>query len=200
MPASEMRPLLGGTGAWLSAIVTHKILRTKVIPTYAVELRRMTKARHIPKRMQKHLDDRRAQLESLNFAVSFYATLPAIGPYSWVTMGMSRRDGDLHFLATQIATKVDGQIQDEGYFCFVSWLSDETSIVTMSPALLPRPSDGVDRVIVGSEDSAVVLKKHRERLRKKEILPVAPTDPARKVSPSMVQASVLPRRVTWLPS
>jgi hypothetical protein len=176
IPASELRSMLDGLGPWLSAVLSHKILRKRVQPAYVIELRRMMKAKHVPKRIQKHFDDLKARLERLTFEPNFHATVPAIGPYSSATVAMSQPDGEVHFIASQVVTQVAGKLKDEGHFGFVTWLSDGTSIVTISSATLPRPRSGVDRMVIQSNDPAVVLKKHRERLRKKRIEPVAPED------------------------
>ena len=175
IPAAELRTLSDSLGQWLGVLFRYKILRSKLLPAYAIELRRMIKgeAKHIPKRILRHFDALKAKLEPLNFAPGFYANVPALGPYSAAVMAMSRQDGEIHMIASQIVTQDHELIKDEGYFGFTTWLSDENLVVTVSLANLPRPREGVDRIIVDSDDPTVLLKKHRQRLRKLEIQPVA---------------------------
>ena len=141
----------------MSAVLRYKIVRSKSPPTYAIELRRMIRgdAKHVPKRIMKHFNAIKAKLEPLNFIPSFYASTPAIGPYSSAIMAMSRRDGEIHFWASHVVTQTDQGIDDEGHFGFTTWLSDERSVVTVAPTRLPRPSSWVDHMILRSEDPAV---------------------------------------------
>jgi hypothetical protein len=170
--------MIGSFSQWLSALLAHKILRSKPQIKYVIEARRLVKgeAENVPKRIMKQFAAVRTQLELLNFGPSFFATIPAIGPVSKAIMAMSRPDGQIHCFASHVVSKFDGQVQDESLLGFTTWLSDQKSIVTMSPAKLPRPRDGVDRLIVSSGDPEVILKKHRDRIRKLECLPVSPAD------------------------
>lgn len=178
IPASELRATRDSWSQWILDMLRYKVAGSKSHVAYAIELRRMIKgeAKYVPKRIIKHFDALKETIESLNFTPSFYANVPAIGPYSSAIMAMSRPDGEIHFLAWQVVTQRDGQIQDEGRIGLTTWLTDETSVVTVSPAKLPRACQGVDRRIVRSNDPAVLLKMHRQRLRKLEILPVLPED------------------------
>jgi hypothetical protein len=178
IPAAEIRPMVGSFSQWLSVVLAHKILRSKPRIQYVIEARRLVKgdAENVPKRIMKQFAAVRTQLELLNFGPSFFATIPAIGPVSNAIMAMSRPDGQIHGIASHVVSKADGKVKDEGLLGFTTWLSDQTSIVTMSPAKLPRPRHGVDRLIVNSDGPEVILKKHRERIRKLECLPVSPAD------------------------
>jgi hypothetical protein len=174
IPASESRPLCGGLGAWLSALLTHKLLRTKSPPTYAIELRRWLKTRHVPKRMEKPFQELARRLESLGLTHHFDVTIPSIGPYSTASMVLSREDGELHAVASREVTLSAGQIRDQGYFCFLTWLADGSLLETCSTARLPRARAGVERRIVLAEDPPAVLQQHRERLRGKLVRAVPP--------------------------
>lgn len=178
IPTAELRSIVGSFSQWLSVVMAHKILRSNPQIQYAIEARRLVKgdAENVPKRIMKQFAAVRTQLELLNFGPSFFATIPAIGPVSKAVMAMSRPDGQIHCFASHVVSKIDGQVEDEGCLEFTTWLSDEKLIVTMSAANLPRPRQGVDRLIVGSEDPEVILKKHRDRIRKLEYLPVPATE------------------------
>ena len=91
IPAAELRPMIGSLSQWLSAVVAHKIKRSSPQIQYAIESRRLVQrdAEHVPKRIMKRLTELRKLLEKLNFDASFYATIPAIGPFSKAIMGMS---------------------------------------------------------------------------------------------------------------
>lgn len=178
IPVAEMRPMLGSISEWLSAVLIHKILRTKPKIQYVIEACRLVKgdAENVPKRMMKQFAAIRTQLELLNFGPSFFAAIPAIGPVSHAIMAMSRPDGQIHCFASHVVSKIDGRIEDESLLGFTTWRSDQTSIVTMSPTKLARPGDGVDQLIVSSDDPEVILKKHRNRIRKLDFLPILPAD------------------------
>ncbi len=178
IPAAEMRPMIGNFSQWLSALLAYKILRSKPQIQYVIEARRLVKgdAENVPKRIMKQFAAVRTQLELLNFGPSFFATVPAIGPFSKAIMAMSRPDGQIHCFASHVVSKIDGQVTDEGLLGFTTWLREDASIVTMSAAKLPRPRGGVDRLIVSSDDPEVILKKHRDRIRKLECLPISPAD------------------------
>ena len=176
IPANELRPIVGGTGAWIKAILSQKLGRSKSQPAYVIELRRMTKSKHIPKRMEKYFDTLRSKLESLNFSPNFEASIPAVGPYVSAIMAMSRRDGDVHFFAHRVTRQVEGKLIDEGELRFVSWLTDGGLLVTTTKTHLPHPRPGVDLLTVASEDPSIVLKKHRDRMRQLSIENVSPTD------------------------
>lgn len=176
IPAGELRHILDGTGSWIRAVVRQKFGRNKPQPTYVIELRRMTRARHIPKRMEKHFDTLRRSLEALSFSSSFEATIPALGPYAMNIMGMSRRDGDVHALASRVTRQVAGSLVDDADLRFVSWLADGGVLVTSTLANQPRPRSGGRLQVVVSEDPGLVRKKHREGMRGLTVAPVQPAD------------------------
>lgn len=171
IPVSELHLMFGGIHEWLATILKHKVMRKQTPPAYAIELGRLTKgdAQHISKRILKRFDDLRDRFARLNFFPSFYATFPVIGPHSAAMMAISRRDGQIHGFACQSITQIDGKIHDQGYFGYRTWLEGDTVIETLSNTTLPAASKVVDRIIVSSDDLDIVLKRHRERIRKKEI-------------------------------
>ena len=175
IPANELRPMIGNMGSWLKAIANQKLGRQKSQPRYAVELRRLKRAKHIPKRMEKHFEQLRSRLRSLEFLDNFEATIPAVGPYVSAIVAMSRRDGDIHFFGHRATTQVDGKLVDRNDFRFVTWLKDDSLLATHSAQNLPRPRNGVDQVVVASDDPSIVLRKHVERLRGKQIKQVSPS-------------------------
>lgn len=176
IPASELRHMVSGTGAWIKAILARKLGRSKSLPTYAIELRRMTKSKHIPKRMEKYFESLRSKLEALSFSPNFEAAIPAVGPYVAAIVAMSRRDGDIHFIAHRATRQTDGNLIDEGDFRFISWLADGGILVTTTRANLPQARVGVDLLAVASEDPSVVLKRHRERMRQHSIENASPNE------------------------
>lgn len=177
LPAAELRALCGSLPSWISALVRYKILRAKSPPAYALELLRLTQcdAAHVPKRMVKHLDSTKKQLQKLGFQLSFYANLPALGKYSSALMGMSQEDGEIHFCLYQVARQTAQGVIDESHFAFLSWLRDDQCLATLSPLQLPPLQRQIELLVDRSEDPAAVLKSHRNRL-----LQVNP----QKVSPS----------------
>jgi hypothetical protein len=171
IPVSELHLMFGGIQEWLSTILKHKVMRKQIPPVYAIELGRLIKgdAQHVSKRILKRFDELRDQFARLNFFPAFYATYPVVGPHSAAMMAISRRDGQVHGFAHQSITQVDGKIRDQGYFGYKTWLEDGTVIETLSYTTLPAASEVVERVIVSSDDLDTVLKRHRERIRKKEV-------------------------------
>jgi hypothetical protein len=83
-------------------------------------------------------------------------------------------DGKVHFFAVRVALQSEDQINDDGHFGFGSSLSDGGSIVTVSPAKLPKPRRGIDRLTVASNDPIAVLEKHRGRIRAAAIQAIEP--------------------------
>jgi hypothetical protein len=168
IPAAELRPMCGGMSQWISALLRYKLLRSKWAPAHAVELRRMARVDtdHVPKRIGKPFDAIQQRLRKLGFAVSYYATIPALGPYSSAIMGMSQEDGEIHFCAYQVARKTAGGVADEGHFGFFTWLRDQRCLATLSAVNVPRLSPQIDLLIDRSDDPATVLKSHRNRLLK----------------------------------
>jgi hypothetical protein len=126
--------------------------------------------------MEKHFDDVRSNLEHLSFTPNFDANLPAIGSYVMALMAMSRRDGDVHFVAERVTIQVAGQLIDESNFRFLSWLDDGGILVTTTQTHLPRPRNGLDLSSVVSDDPTLVLKKHRERMRVHHVVNVPPAE------------------------
>lgn len=175
IPIGELRHIVGGTGAWIKSII-GRLLGSKAHPTYAVELRRMTKTKHIPKRMLKHFESLRSSLTDLSFLPNFEATIPAVGPYVSAIMAMSRRDGDIHFLAHRVTRKVGGELVDEEDFRFVSCLKDGRLMVTSTRNNFPRPRAKIDMIYVTSNDPGILLKKHRERMRQAPVRRVSPNE------------------------
>ncbi len=178
IPASELRPMVGGLSPWLSAVFAHKVLKSKPSIAYAIETRRLVNrdAENVPKRIMKQFAELRSQLELLNFGTSFYATVPALGPISKAVMAMSRPDGQIHCLVSHVVSRIGGEVHDETCLSFTTWISKEKSIVTMSASKLPRPCSGVDRLILNTSDPEVILKKHRDRIRNQKCLPIPAED------------------------
>lgn len=168
---------------------------SQTLPSYAVELGRLVPAKHIPKRMVKHFDGLRSELQSLGFSANFEATIPAIGPYSAAMMGMSRRDGDVHFVANRVTRQVGQELVDDGDFRFMSWLTDGTTLITATENELVPTRGGVDFAAVPSDDPDTVLKKHRERMRRLPVVAVEPPELFSRVeAESRQQAEDLLRR------
>lgn len=176
IPSAELRAIVGGLGPWLKIRLRRTLARTKFQPSYVIELRRMTRSKHIPKRMEKHFETLRLDLEHLSFTSNFDASLPAVGPYVTALMAMSRRDGDIHFVAQRVTRQEAGELIDESNFRFLSWLSDGGLLVTTTQTHLPRPRAGLDVLSVISDDPGLVLKKHRERIRKLQVENVPPAE------------------------
>ncbi|MEM1067868.1 MAG: hypothetical protein AAGI63_03155 [Planctomycetota bacterium] len=172
----QSRPMFGSFGDWCSATIRHKLLRKSCEPDYLLELGRLKHARHIPKRIQKYFDQMTRELKGMDFVESFHATVAALGPFSTATLGMSRKDGEVHFFATQIVTQVERQIEDECYFGFISWRREAGSFWSLSPHRVPNPRSEVQRVTVNSDKPREVLRKHRERIRGEQPKVVRPID------------------------
>ncbi len=176
IPAMELRPMCGSHYEWLLAVLAFKVFRAKSEVAFACESRRLVRvdAEHVPKRIMSRFEKVRPKIESLGFLPNYYASMPAIGPIAAAVMTMSREDGQIHYFAIQVVAKSEGQVNDAGHFSFSSSLPSGESIVTVSPANLPRPRRGIDRLMVSSDDPATVLKKHRERIRGVAIVEVPP--------------------------
>lgn len=176
IPAMELLPMCSGISEWLTAILVFKILRTKSDAVFACESRRLVKVdvEQVSKRIMKHFDVLRPRVEDLGFTLNYYASMPALGPITAAVMTMSQRNGKIHFFATQVALKANDQINDDGHFGFGTHLQDGGSILTVSPAKLPKPRRGIDRLVMSSDQPLEVLKKHRERIRDAAIENVPP--------------------------
>ena len=114
IPVGELRPLTGSLTTWVSAVVSHKILRSKSPTHFAIEAKRLVNgdAEHVPKRIMKRFSELRSQLERLNFGVSFYATIPSVGPFAKAVMGMSQTEGPDPFLG--LARRQQNQRRSQG--------------------------------------------------------------------------------------
>lgn len=176
IPWLQARPLTTSFGNWIAKGWRYKILRREARPKFLVECGRFVSARHVPKRIQKYFDQLTPNLRSQEFIETFQGTMAALGPYSTATLGMSRKNGEIHFFATRIVTQLNQQIHDEQYFGFISWLSDESSIWTLSRCSLPSFRSEVDRMIVATDEPNTVLRKHEERVRKKKLQRIKPTN------------------------
>lgn len=177
IPMMELRSMCSFPD-WLMAIVAGKIFRANAEAIFACESRRLVKvdADQISRRVMKRFGELRPQIEDLGFVPNYYASLPAIGPIAAAMMTMSRPDGRIHFFAVQVALKTNDQVSDDGHFGYGTHLPGGGSILTLSPAKLPKPRRGIDRAILSSDDPLTVLKKHRERIRDVEIQAVAPRE------------------------
>lgn len=176
IPVGELLPMCGGVAQWLTAVLAFKIFRAKSEVTFACESRRLVHVdpEQISRRIMKHFDELRPRITDLGFHLNYYASMPAIGRIAAAVMTMSRGDGKVHFFAVQVALQTDNEINDDGHFGFVSPVSDGGSLVTVSPARLPRARQGIVRTIVGSRDPVTVLEKHRRRIRDVAIQAVPP--------------------------
>ena len=184
IPAAESKSMLDGHRQWLSTLISYKLLRKRTQPAFAIEIGRWIRgdSRQVSKRILKRFEELRAKMSRLGFAPAFFATIPAIGPHSAAVMGMSRRDGSIHLLAHGSTSQSAEGVADTGHFEFLSWLTDEPTVVTCSQVCLPKPRAGIDQWITTSHDPEKVLKKHRERLRRRPFQAVASQDLFEKVS------------------
>lgn len=176
IPVMQSRHLFPSFGQWIQSAFRHKVLRKPSDPEYLIECGRFVAARHVPKRIQKYFDEIERELAGLGFDQVFYGTLSALGPYSTATLGMSRKDGEIHYFATQVVTQNGRQIEDNQYFGYISWLQDETSAWTLTPCQLASPRQGVDRLVMQVGTPNDLLRKHRERIRHKKLKRVAPNE------------------------
>lgn len=176
IPWLQSRPLTTSFGQWIANAWRYKILRKEAEPKFLVECGRFVSARHVPKRIQKYFDEVAPELKSQEFIKTFHGTVAALGPYSTATLGMSRKDGEIHFFATQIVTQSNRQVHDEQYFGFVSWLADQSSIWTVSSCSMPSPRPEVHRMMLASDKPNQVLRKHVERIRDKKLKRIAPAN------------------------
>ncbi len=176
IPWLQARPLTTSFGHWIGTAWRYKVLRKEDQPKFLVECGRFVSARHVPKRIQKYFDQLMPDLKSQGFIETFQGTVASLGPYSTATLGMSRKDGEIHFFATRVVTQINQQIHDEQYFGFISWLADESSIWTFSKCSLPSFRQEVDRMVLASDTPNQVLRKHEERIRKKKLQRVKPAN------------------------
>lgn len=178
VPASELKPMVGGLGKWVSQAVGNKLSKGKFEALYARESRRLVHVdqEHVSKRLQKHFSKLQSELEYLGFGTSFFASLPALGPIAAAMMAMSQRDGRIHFLAEQVAIRENGKISDDGFFSFVSYLPGGGSLITTNGKNLPRARSEVQREVVTEAVADQVLRHHRKRVRNLEIAAIAPPE------------------------
>ena len=178
IPIRELLPMCGGVTQWLTAVLAFKLFRAKSEVTFACESRRLVRidAEQVPRRIMKHFDEIRPRIADLGFHLNYYASMPAIGRIAAAVMAMSRGDGKIHFFAVRVALQTESQVSDDGHFGFVSPVADGGSLVTVSPAKLPRARRGISRLMVGSHDPVTVLEKHRARIRDVAIGAVSPSE------------------------
>ncbi len=176
MPAKEMRPMFDTFGRWLAAWWQYKIRGKSDHPEFVLEMRRLTRAKHVPKRIQKNFDPYLEKLKRSGFVHSFDATVGALGPYSCGLLGMTDEETYVHFVAFHAVTQIEGRIADDSFFRFLSWLDDETLIETISRGQHPSPRRGIDRLEFAADDPITMLRRHRERLRKKSVQKINPSD------------------------
>ena len=167
IPAGELRPMCDSLFAWLFAIVVFKIFRVKPPVEFATENRRMVRieGEQVPKRIMRYFKELEEKVEELGFHHNYYATVPAIGPIGVALMTMSSEDGRCHFFAVRAAIKVDTEIMEDGHFGFGSQLPNDGSLTTISKAKLPKPREGVLRVMINTDKPYDLLKEHRKRMR-----------------------------------
>ncbi|QDT13541.1 hypothetical protein [Planctomycetes bacterium K23_9] len=155
-----------------------KFLRKpKTIPSpFALESRRIVRveAEQVPKRIAKHFKGLQKEVGRLTYEPNFYAMTPAIGPIAASMMSMSTPSGQNSFFAVQTIVRTDGKLVDTGYHGFCSFLADHKLLITMTNASLPKARDGVDRLMLDSEDPEAMIREHRKRMRDHIIDPVEP--------------------------
>ena len=170
--------MCAGLREWIAAIFSFKVLRADSKVTFACESRRLVRVEpeQVSKRVMKRFNELRPDVEALGLKPNYYASIPAIGKIAVAVMTMSRVDGQVHFFAVQVALQTDDGINDDGHFGFSSHTTDGGLIVTTSPARLPRPRRGVDRLVTATCEPAEVYEKHRRRVRGKPIRAITPDD------------------------
>lgn len=167
IPAFELRPICGSLFEWLFAIVMFKIFRIKPPIEFASENRRMVRieGEQVPKRIMHYFKELETKVETLGFHHNYYATVPAIGPIAIALMTMSGEDDRCHFFAVRAVTKMNGEIMEDGHFGFGSQLPKDGSLMTISKCKLPKPREGVERLMISTDDPRVLLKEHHKRMR-----------------------------------
>ncbi len=175
IPAFELKPMCGSLFEWLFAIVVFKIFRMKPPVEFATETRRMVRieGEQVPKRIMHYFDELRPKVESLGYDMNYYATVPAIGPIAIALMTMSsEEDGRCHFFAVRAVIKTNNQIMEDGHFGFGSELPNDGSLTTISKAKLPKPRQGLERLMINTADPKVLLEEHRKRMREHQVVAV----------------------------
>lgn len=143
-------------------------------PKFAVESRRIIRveSEQIPKRILKHFRAQQEKVAPLRYKTNFYATVPTIGPLAISVMSMVTPSGQNAFFSVRTVVRDDGKLIDGGFHGFCSYLSDDDALVTMSNARLPKPREGVDRVIMNTDDPEAIVREHRLRMREYDIVPL----------------------------
>lgn len=153
--------------------------RRKTAPSpFAIESRRIVRveSEQVPKRIWKHFAGLQKELKHLKYLPNFLATTPAIGPIAIAMMSMSTPSGQNSFFAVRTVLRSDGQLIDGGYHGFVSFLSNDHLLLTMTTARLPKPRQGVDRLMLEDENPEKLIREHRKRMREHVIDPTEPDD------------------------
>ncbi len=178
IPAFELRPMCNSLFEWLVALVLFKICRMKPPIEFATETRRMVRieGEQVPKRVMNYFDELRPKLEELGYHMNYYATVPAIGPIAIALMTMSSQDGKCHFFAVRAVVKMNDQIMEDGHFGFGSQLPHDGSLTTISKTKLPKPREGVDRVMIDTDEPEVLLREHRKRMRDQPVINTPATE------------------------
>ena len=157
-----------------------KLLRKPAAPTFAVESRRIIRveSEQIPRRIMKRFREFQNIVAPLGYKNNFYATVPVIGPLAISMMSMVTSSGQNSFIVVRTVERRDGELIDGGYHGFCSFLAEDDLLMTVSPAQLPKPRDGVDRLVMNDENPETIVREHRIRMRDYDIVA---TDPAEVV-------------------
>jgi hypothetical protein len=83
---------------------------------------------------------------------------------------MSSEDGRCHFYCVRAAIKANQGIMEDGHFGFGSQLPHDGSLTTISRAKLPKPREGVDRLMIRTHDPEVLLREHQRRMRDRPVI------------------------------
>ncbi|NND98699.1 MAG: hypothetical protein HKN47_15370 [Pirellulaceae bacterium] len=145
---------------------------------FAVEAARIIRveSEQVPKRILNHFREVKTKVGSLRYKRNYYATVPTIGPLAMATMSMTTSSGLSSFFAVRTVLRRDGKLIDSGFHGFCSFLAGDDILITMTQARLPRPREGVDRVMLKTEDPEVIVREHRKRMREYEIVPTEAAD------------------------
>ena len=174
IPIFELKPMCKNFVEWGIAVLMFKVFGAKAPITFASENRRLVKVdgKQIPKRVMNYFDTLRPKLEQLGFRTNYYATVPAMGPIAIALFTMSSSSGKCSFFAVRAVMKVEGEINEDGHFGFGSRLPNNGSLTTITKAQLPKPREGLDRVMLKTNDPEKVLVEHRKRMRDKSVIAV----------------------------
>jgi len=150
-----------------------KFLRKSAPSPFAVESRRIIRveSEQVPKRILKHFKELQKDVSQLKFQPNFLASTPAIGPMAIGMMSMTTPTGKSSFFAVRCVIRSDGDLIDTGYHGFCSFLADDNALITMSTARLPKPREGVHRVMMDSDDPEQLIREHRKRMREYRVVP-----------------------------